>query len=69
MTWYLVAIATGLYIGPLPQESCQNAMYDLRYEGIVCRQATAMTVCDVPNEPGVYTSCPVFDFQRVTIKP
>jgi hypothetical protein len=42
-------------------DKCQEAAKVLYYEGVVCRQAGAMTACDIPNRPGVYRICPVFN--------
>lgn len=68
--WFLVNIATAQYIGPMPQPACQMASADLRAEGIVCRQASAMKLCPVPGTvPGSnYMACPVFDFPHITQK-
>lgn len=66
--WFLVGFA-GQYIGPMAQPSCQQAAVALRGEGIVCRQASAMTACPVPGKTGTYTACPIFDFPQVTVKP
>jgi len=68
-TFFLLSIATGQYIGPLPQNNCMNAAMALTPDGVVCREASAMTACPVPGMPGVYTSCPVFDLPKVTVKP
>lgn len=67
-TWFLVFIATQQYIGPLPQASCQAAAVALVGDGIVCRQAAVMTACPVPDRPGSYMPCPLFEFPKVTIK-
>jgi hypothetical protein len=67
--WFLVSIATGQYIGPITSEGCHAAAPSLEREGIVCRQATTMMLCDAPDHPGAFTSCPVFDFPTVKVKP
>jgi hypothetical protein len=69
--WFLVMIGGQQYIGPLGAESCQNAARALQSEGIVCRQAAAMTACPAPGIAGggTYMACPVFDFPQVTRKP
>jgi hypothetical protein len=67
--WFLVMIGGGQYIGPLPQPACQQAANELHGQGVVCRQAVAMTTCPVPGQPAVNMACPVFDFPYVTVKP
>lgn len=69
MTWYLVMVATGLYIGPLEQERCGRAGFELNGAGVVCMHASVMTTCSVLGRPELVTSCPVFEFPRVTVKP
>lgn len=69
MTWYLVMVATGLYIGPIDQSSCIRAEAAILDPAIVCREARVMQACEVPNQPASYRACPVFDFPRVTVKP
>lgn len=66
--WFLVFIGGQQYLGPLPQSSCQSAAAILINDGIVCKQSEAMIACPVAGMLGVYTSCPVFDFPKVTIK-
>jgi hypothetical protein len=67
--WFLVSIATGQYIGPLNEAACKAAAVQLVDPAIVCRQASAAMACDVPNRPGTYTACPVFDFPAAKVKP
>jgi len=66
--WFLVSIATSHYMGPMPENTCKAAGAILQGEGVVCRQAFAMTACDVAGRPGVSTACPVFDVPQVTVK-
>jgi hypothetical protein len=67
--WFLVSIATSQYIGPIPAQECATAAAVLQNVGVHCRPAVAMTACAVDGRPGTYTSCPVFDFPQVTVKP
>jgi hypothetical protein len=67
--WFLVSIASQQYIGPISQAECQQAGAALASQSIVCRRASALTACPVPGMPGMYTSCPVFDFPQVTARP
>ena len=70
LTWFLVIARGYQYLGPMSEAACKQAEIALRYEGFVCRQATALTSCPAPGYgPGVYTTCPVFDFPKVTVKP
>jgi hypothetical protein len=68
LQFYLVMIATSAYIGPLPESACSMAAANLRSEGVVCREASALTACAVDGRPGTYAICPKFDFPQVTIK-
>jgi hypothetical protein len=68
-TWFLVWMAGQQYIGPLPETACQKAAVELQAQGVVCKQASTMMGCDVPNRPGSYMACPVFNFPHVTVKP
>jgi hypothetical protein len=67
--WFLVQIGSAQYIGPMPQQSCQQAAASLAGDGIVCRQPSYLMACDVTGRPGAYTTCPVFDSPQVTVKP
>lgn len=67
--WFLVMIGGSQYIGPISMQSCADAATALRAEGIVCRQASAMTTCKVPGTVNAYMACPVFEFPQVTVKP
>jgi hypothetical protein len=68
LAWFLVAIAGQQYVGPISQSECQQAVQYLATSGIVCRQASAMSICPAPGMAGTYMACPVFDFPQVTIK-
>lgn len=67
-TWFLVFIGGQQWIGPLHEEGCKAAELALHGDGVVCRQATTMQACAVPNQPEVYMACPAFDFPKVTVK-
>lgn len=67
--WFLVSIATGHYLGPFNETACKAAAIQLVDPSIVCRTAGVMTACDMPNRPGTYMACPVFDFPAVKVKP
>lgn len=67
--FYLVMIATGAYIGPLPEAACGMAAASLRDSGVVCRRADYLYACAIDGRPGSYAACPHFDFPQVTVKP
>jgi hypothetical protein len=70
--WFLVQIGGGAYVGPIREDACRSAEAALIAAGeraIVCREAEYVTACPVMGMPGAYTTCPVFDFPHVTVKP
>ena len=69
MTWYLVMVATGMYVGPIDHDRCVLVEGVLASQGIVCAQATVVTVCPVPGRPEISITCPIFEFPRITVKP
>ena len=66
--FFLFWVVTGQFIGPLPQDGCQQAAIVLQGQGVVCRQPY-LVPCPVPDRPEMFTSCPVFDIPKVTVKP
>ena len=68
--WFLIAWGGVQFIGPLPEKICRDMVAIAQDRGeIECREAVALTGCPVPDHPGSYMTCPVFDLPKVMVRP
>lgn len=68
MMWFLVLVATGQYLGPMPIEPCANAAAAAHSAGLVCMMAKSSYACPVDGRTGHYTVCYDFSLPAVTKK-
>ena len=67
ISWFIVAIGTSNWIGPMDEGSCKLAVQHLQSLAI-CKQSDYMMACAVDGKPGSYIACPHFTYPEVTIK-